>query len=228
MDLWQKKLILSDSRRVILNISRQAGKTFAAALLTLRAALLEAPALVLLLSPTGRQSGESFRAVLDAFHALGDPVATTYRSALRLELANGSRIVALPGMEGTIRGYSGVALLVIDEAAQVPDGLYRTVRPMLAVSGGRMIVLSTPFGKRGFFYDLWISKQRWDRIEVNAEQCPRISATYLAEEKEALGERWFRQEFFCSFEETLDAVFSSDDIDGACDDTIEPLFATAG
>src|ERR1700688_2334143 len=76
-------------------------------------------------------------------------------SSLRIELGNGSRIIALPGLENTIRGFAGVKLLVIDEASRVADDLYRAVRPMLAVSNGRMICLTTPWGKRGFFHDVW-------------------------------------------------------------------------
>jgi hypothetical protein len=90
------------------------------------------------------------------YRALEDKAAAVKdESALRLELRNGSRIVSLPGDETTVRGYSGVRLLVVDEAARVPDDLYFSIRPMLAVSGGRLVCLSTPFGKRGFFYEAW-------------------------------------------------------------------------
>ena len=81
---------------------------------------------------------------LDGFNALGRPLPVVAESALRLELANGSRVVSLPGDEKNIRGYSGVTLLVIDEAARVADELYYAVRPMLAVSQGRLVALSTP------------------------------------------------------------------------------------
>ncbi|HZZ80266.1 MAG TPA: terminase family protein [Gemmataceae bacterium] len=118
-----------------------------------------------------------------------------------LQLANGSRILSLPGTEKTVRGYSGVALLIIDEAARVDDALYRAVRPMLAVSKGRLIALSTPFGKRGWFHDAWHSEEPWQRLRITADECPRISASFLAEERRALGERWYRQEYLCSFED---------------------------
>ena len=75
------------------------------------------------------------------------------RTNRRLEFANGSRVLSLPGTERTVRGFSEVSLLVIDEAARVDDGLYYAVRPMLAVSGGRLVALSTPYGKRGWFHD---------------------------------------------------------------------------
>src|SRR5207244_3774051 len=94
-----------------------------------------------------------------------------------------------------------VGLLIIDEAARVPDDLYRAVRPMLAVSGGRMICLSTPYGKRGFFYDAWAQGGAdWLRIEVPAERIPRIPPEFLEEERRAIGDSWYRQEYCCSFE----------------------------
>jgi hypothetical protein len=212
----------------LLLCSRQAGKSTVAAALALLAALLQPPALVLLLSPTLRQSGELFRdKVLRLYSALGRPVATTQESALQMALANGSRIISLPGDEETIRGYSGVRLLVVDEASRVPDDLYRSVRPMLAVSKGRLIGLSTPFGQRGWFYDEWLGLEgndNWNRVEITADQCPRIAPDFLAEEERALGARWFRQEYFCSFEDVIDAVFSHADVRAAVRDDLPPLF----
>jgi hypothetical protein len=73
-----------------------------------------------------------------------------------LELPNGSRIVGLPANDDTVRGYSGATMLLIDEAARVPDAMYAAVKPMLATTSGEMWLMSTPHGKRGFFY-----KERW-------------------------------------------------------------------
>jgi hypothetical protein len=160
---------------MLLLYSRQAGKSQTAAALALRAALLEPPALVLLLSPSQRQSGELFRSkVLRLWRALGSPAKARQPTQLQLELANGSRLISLPGDEETIRGYSGVSLLVVDEASRVPDALYCSVRPMLAVSRGRLIALSTPFGKRGWFFEEWTGAAAWRRVEIRASQCPRI------------------------------------------------------
>jgi hypothetical protein len=223
-DPWQMNLLRSSPARVLLLCSRQSGKSTTAAGLALKAALLEPPALVLLLSPTLRQSGELFRdKVKGLYRALGRPVATVQESALSMELANGSRIISLPGDEETIRGYSGVRLLVIDEAARVPDDLYRAVRPMLAVSGGRLVCLSTPFGKRGWFHDAWHASDPWARVKVTADQCPRISAAFLEAERQAIGDRWFRQEYFCSFEDVIDSVFAYEHLMAACDDALQPL-----
>jgi len=127
-----------------------------------------------------------------------------------VEFENFSRIVSLPGKEETIRGYSGVDLLIIDEAARVKDELNASVRPMLAVSGGRVVALTTPFGKRGWFHEGWISKRPWLRIMVTADQCPRISEEFLRDELEDLGDYWYSQEDMCEFLDTIDQFFDTD------------------
>src|SRR5262249_34618642 len=177
----------------------QMGEYTGAAALALHTALMHPRLPVLLLSPSQRQSGELFRKVIGLFNGLGRPMGVVAESAFRLELANGARIVSLPGTEATVRGFSGVALPVIDEAARAADRLYYSVRPMLAVSQGRLVALSTPFGKRGWFHEEWMGKGAWQRVRITAEECPRITREFLAEERQALGERWYRQEYLCSF-----------------------------
>lgn len=223
-DAWQEQVLRSDDPRLLLLCSRQAGKSSVAAALALRTALLHPRAPVLVLSPTLRQSGELFRKVLDLYTALGRPVPMVSESALRMELANGSRVISLPGTEGTVRGFSGVSLLIIDEAARVADALYGAVRPMLAVSRGRLVALSTPFGKRGWFHDAWHSNEPWGRVRIKATDCPRISPEFLAEERAALGDRYFRQEYMTEFTEVIDAVFRFEDIVAAITHTVQPLF----
>jgi hypothetical protein len=223
-DAWQEQVLRSTASRTLMLASRQSGKSSVAAALALGTALLRPASPVLLLSPSLRQSGELFRKVVDLFGALGRPMAVSAESALRMEFANGSRVVSLPGDEKNVRCFSGVALLVLDEAARVPDALYYAVRPILAVSGGRLAALSTPFGKRGWFHDEWHGAGDWQRVRMTAEHCPRISAAFLAEEKRSLGQRWFEQEYMCNFAECIDAVFSYADILAAFADDVQPLF----
>jgi hypothetical protein len=97
---------------------------------------------------------------------------------------------------------------------------------MLAVSKGRLIALSTPNGKRGFFYEEWSEEARarsWQRVKITAPEVSRISPEFLVEERQALGERWFRQEYLCSFEDTVDAVFAWEDIQAALSNDVLPL-----
>jgi len=99
-------------------------------------------------------------------------------------------------------------MLVIDEAARVRDDLYRSVRPMLAVSGGRLICLSTPYGKRGFFHKEWSQGGAdWARIEVADDRIPRIKPEFLQEERRAMGLSYYRQEYCCSFESVEGLIY---------------------
>src|SRR4051812_822961 len=218
-DPWQASVLASTSQRILLNCSRQAGKSSVTALLAVHTALSQPGALILLVSPTLRQSGELFRSARRAYGDAGGPgiVPPRNESALSLSLQNGSRIICLPGKEGTVRGYAGVTLLAIDEAARVPDDLYYALRPMLAVSGGRLLALSTPFGTRGWWYEAWVSRETWERVEVPASRCPRISPAFLDEEKRAIGDWWFAQEYECQFLDAETAAFARADIDAAFD-----------
>jgi hypothetical protein len=225
-DPWQSAVYSSTATvRGLILCSRQAGKSTVAAAVALKTALLTPGSLTLLLSPSQRQSSELFRTVVHLYHRAGRPVLPARALTLSLELTNGSRIVSLPESEQTIRGYSGVALLVIDEAARVSDDLYRAVRPMLAVGGGRLLALSTPFGKRGWFYEEWVSARDWQHVRITAAECPRISKEFLADERAALGERWYRQEYECSWEDASGAVFRGADIAAAfAASDVLPLF----
>ena len=225
-DVWQSDLLRSDARQMILLCSRQSGKSTVSSILAIHEAIYQPNSLILLLSPSLRQSQELFRKLKDVYNALESPSLpqTIEESALRTEFDNGSRIIALPGKEATIRGFSGVSLLIVDEASRVPDELYQAIRPMLAVSGGRIVLLSTPFGKRGFFYSEWTDGEDWRRVKITAEQCPRIDKEWLKRERQMIGDWWYLQEYFCEFVETNDQVFGYDDIQAALDSDIKPLF----
>lgn len=212
-DDWQADVLRSTATRMLLNCSRQSGKSTTTAVLGLHQALYESGSLVLLLSPSQRQSAELFRKVAQCYSATGATVPPTAESALRLELSNGSRVISLPATAATVRGYSAVDLLIVDEAAWVPDELITAVRPMLATSGGRLIAMSTPYGTRGWFYEAWRSDDAWGRYKVTAEQCPRISPAFLEEERHTLGSWWFQQEYMCEFLDAKTQAFRREDID---------------
>ena len=95
---------------------------------------------------------------------------------------------ALPGSEATVRGFSAVSLLLVDEASRVEDEMYLAIRPMLAVSEGTLWLMSTPYGKRGFFWEAWErGGPEWERVRVPATECPRIRPEFLEEERRAMG-----------------------------------------
>lgn len=210
-DAWQEEFLLAAPQFSLLNCSRQVGKSTTVGALALHTALFKPNSLVLLLSPSQRQSGEIFRKVLDAYSHFNSFIATKHLTRTQLELKNGSRIISLPGKEQYIRSFGGVSLLVLDEAARIPDDLYHAVRPMLAVSGGKLAALSTPFGKRGWFYNAWHSEEPWHRIAIPWNFCPRISPDFIQQEINAMGEAWVDQEYKCTFSHKSGKVYSEFD-----------------
>lgn len=225
-DAWQAEALRSDSKRLVWNCCRQAGKSSTAALIGLHRAVYVPGSTVLLLSPSLRQSGELFEKVM-AFQSCIPDLVKTECTKLHLRLENGSRILSLPGSEQTVRGFSAINILIIDEAAQCPDLLYMSVRPMLAVSGGSLILLSTPRGKQGFFYREWVAKPSlWQKFEIPAVSCPRISKSFLSEELGAMGQKFYNQEYACSFE-AADSGFDEALVRGCIKEEIKPLFGPA-
>src|ERR687890_361181 len=196
-DPWQRDLLASSSDRVLLNCCRQSGKSTMTAIVALHRALYHPGSLILCLAPALRQSQELFSKMAGFYRDLGRPVSAVAERKLSLELEKRPRIITLPRSEKNVRGFSGAALLVVDEAARVEDSLYYAVRPMLAVSGGSLMMLSTPYGKRGVFFEEWNQGKGWERYEVPARECPRISASFLKEERRALPSRVYRQEYEC-------------------------------
>lgn len=224
-DAQQRDLLESEDQQIILNCTRQWGKSTISAILALHQTCYVDNSLSLVLAPSSRQSSETYRKVREFYNQLTDVPEVTAESSLKLELANGSRVQVLPGKEATVRGFSDPALIIVDEAARVPDSLYQSVRPMLAVSGGRLVLLSTPFGSRGFFWSEWADGgEDWKRVRVTGWDCPRIANEWLEKERERIGSWWFSQEYDCTFVDSLDACFSTADILAAITSEVKPLW----
>jgi len=209
-DPWQASLLRSRSKKIILNCSRQSGKSTVCAALGLHESIYRRPSFGLVIAPTQDQSSElmlKFDEFRGAVELPSDYLSTDTKLAVRF--ANGNRFIARPGSEKSARSFSAVTLLLEDEAARVADALYNSVRPMLAVSNGRHVLMSTPFGKQNHFFKIW-DEQRdlWEWYEIPAEQCPRITKEFLEEEQRT--NPWFEQEYHCVFMDSEGSIFSSD------------------
>jgi len=211
-DEWAQKVMMSPARYVIENVSRQAGKSTMSSALAVHRAVFFDRSLILLVSPTLRQSGELQRKCM-RFYDLVDPDhnGLVEDAKLSIQLTNGSRIIALPGQEDNLRGYSAPDLIIEDEASRVKDDLHIAIRPMLATNQGRLVLLSTPNGKLGHFYRIWTEGgPEWLKVKVTADQISRISKEFLDNERLNMTESQFLQEYYGEFMEAEGAVFSSD------------------
>ena len=224
LDATQARVLASERKRVLLNCTRQWGKSTITAAKAVYHAQTAEESLTLVVSPSARQSGEFVRKAAGFAPRLGIRPKGDGDNEMSLAFPNGSRLVGLPGNEATVRGFSAVSLLLVDEAARVEDELYLAIRPMLAVSAGALWLMSTPCGACGFFYDAWErGGSDWLRVRVPAPECPRISREFLEGERETMGERWFRQEYLCEFVDSESGVFGRDLVERAITREVRPL-----
>ena len=222
-DEKQAEVLRSEARQGVLNCTRQWGKSTVSAAKAVHRAFTRPKSLVLVASPSHRQSGEFVRKASEMVSMLDIRPRGDGDNDISLLFPNGSRIVGLPGVEGTVRGFSAVSMLLIDEASRVDDAIYRALRPMLAVGKGDLWLLSTPFRKRGFFYSAWdTGGPGWHRVRVPATECPRIPREFLEEERRHQ-KGSFEMEYMCEFMEDGNSVFNRDLVMKALDVTIEPL-----
>lgn len=209
-DPVQTEIFNSNTHRLILCCTRQWGKSSIAAIKALHLALRKPGALILFTSASYKQSAEllrKFRAYatqLTGARCKGDgihPGSTV--------LPNGSRILALPQSPATVRCYSAVDLIVIDE-------MHATLTPMLATSDGDLWLLSSPNGRTGEFHQIWTANDpAWRKYSVNALECPRISTEFLDSERRAKGLAIFNQEYMCQFANSKNQTILQHHIDAA-------------
>ena len=219
---WQESTMRADARRLLILCNRQAGKSTTIGAKASHG-LIYAPGLYLIIAPTLRQSKLLFKKVRAVHKRLAGAPRIVRDNETELELENGSLLVALPGDDdANIRGYSAPRAIYIDEAARVVDKVYAALRPMLAASQtSQLIALTTPYGRRGWFYEAWEKPIGWDRITITANDCPHITAEFLAEEREGMSEWQFRAEYLCEFTDTDEAFFSSELVDAMIDNELE-------
>jgi hypothetical protein len=228
LDDWQADFVRADDPQIAMLIPRQHGKTEAAVMKALPVATTEPDSLILIVSPAQRLSDEFVRRARMAYNRIEGAPALIGDAARRMELENGSRIVALPGDNDgdTLRGLANVRLAIIDETSRCSDALITAVRPMLATNKrGQLVYLSTPKGKRGAFFETWTSNDPdWHRIRVQLGSCPRITPEFLARERKNLGESRYAEEYLCEFLDNDTSAFNSSIIDAAFSNDLRALW----
>ncbi len=219
----QTKALEVQDKNIILNCSRQWGKSTVAAIRIAHFALAVAAATILVVSRTMRQSGELMDKVKKFFEAAGVEPSRDPLNSHSLCLPNKTRILRVPANHETIRGISAVNLLVIDEASLVKNEVYHTILPMLATTNGKIILLSTPWAKSGFFYETWRNgdPEKWFKLAIPATECPRISKEFLASQRKELGERFYKQEYMCEFLDHEFQLFSTELIESCFSDEVK-------
>lgn len=221
-EAWQVTVLRSLASQILLCCARQTGKTMIVALLTLHLALYRPGSLTLVVSH--RQEGANeFLAKVRVWARRLAPVESD--STTELKLANGSRMVALPATAGSTRGYSAASMLVLDEAAFIENDTDVVGAVLPTLSGdGRLVVLSTPNGKRGWFWGQWDSGADWERHRVTVAESAQWTPKRIAAQEAILGPFKAASELWCKFEGSGSSVFPQEDIDGAYRAELETVF----
>lgn len=227
-DPWQERLLLTDARRILVLSTRQAGKSTTTAALGLRTILTVPRSLVVMVSASHDQSKELFLKLADMYEQIGRPLKPVKQNTSELRLSNGGRVLSLPSNPKTIRGYSKAHTIICDEAALMVDEMFTAVAPMRAVSGGRLVLISSPKGQRGYFWDQWeTGGETWERYRVTADDCPRITDEFLDGERRTMRDAEYQQEYYCRFVQADDQFFDTAAIDRAFTNQANPYVTEA-
>lgn len=223
-DPWQKAVLQETFRDWLLCCSRQIGKSTVTGVQAIHEAMC-CGQFVLIISASERQAFEFMAKRVFPLYRKFPLVPVAERpTKSEINLINGGRILALPSNEATVLGYSGVGRLIVDEAAKVPDPVYNAVSPVLAVARGRKTLLSTPFGKRGFFYNTFHKGHGWRRQRVPWSECPRLTPEFIERERAEMGQLYVDQSYECKFIDGVSSVFDADAFAALIDQDMETLY----
>ena len=209
-DNWQEK-VLNAAGNITIRSGRQVGKSEVISAKARKFALDNPGTTTLIIAASQRQSSllfEKVRAYLDQ----EEDVYAEKPTLTKIMLNNGSRIYSLPaGRTGYfIRGFT-IDMLIADEAAYIPETVWNAVVPMIAVSKkmrklGYVVLLSTPFGKGGYFFDSFTDPD-FESFHVSSEDCKRIPSDFLRKERERMSKVEYAQEYLGEFVDEFNQFF---------------------
>lgn len=217
-DKWQEK-VLAYEGNITMRCGRQVGKSEVVSEKAVKFAFDHPGTITMIIAASQRQSSllfEKVRAKIDIMEEeKGEELYAEKPTLTKIILKNKSKIYSLPaGRTGYfIRGFT-LDLLIADEAAYIPEEVWKAVIPMIAVSRkvrgfGWMILLSTPFGKGGYFFHTFTDPD-FLHIHVSSEDCNRIPKDFLLKEKQRMTKADYAQEYLGEFTDEWNQFFPTD------------------
>jgi len=229
---YQKKLLKSDAKRIIVRWARQSGKTKALAAMAIIQASLHSKSTIIVIAPGLRQSmivgqwvGKLLTDIPKEFRKsiVKQQLKTIFR------FRNGSEIILLPNSENQLRGFSAHRIIA-DEAAffRNDETIFNNILPpMLATTGGPLIISSTPWGKNTIFYQLNQDPDYEKHIvtweEAAEEGVYDPSFIDHIEKVRTSRPQVYRMEFEAEFIEEVDTWLNQDLLAKCCSEELEYL-----
>lgn len=193
---WQETFLRAPRGASLIALTaRQVGKTTTAAWAMAHLALFNPGSLSVIACPAQRQSAEAVRRVKESLVKANTKL--TSDNVYGLELDNGSRVLALPGSDDSIRGLTVDGWIIADEAARLTENLISALRPMRARKPqARLAMLSTAWSRTDQFWQTWSRQDgAWIRLQATADMVSIFDPQFLDEERQALGEVAFKREY---------------------------------
>src|SRR3954454_18758948 len=193
---WQQDFLRAPRGASILVLTaRQVGKTTVAAWAIAHFMLCTPGGLSVVACPTQRQSAEAVRKVREILGRVGGEFSTV--NVYGLELKNGSRVLALPGSDDSIRGLTVDGWIVADEASRLTNDLISALHPMRARRPyARFAMLSTAWSRTDPFWTAWANgSPSWLRLRATAEDEGLFSPEFLEQQRIDLGPAAFDREY---------------------------------
>ncbi len=193
---WQSQFLRApQGASIVVLTARQVGKTTAASWAIAHFMLFTPGSLSVIACPAQRQSAEAVRKVHDHLTKVGAKLKVN--NVYGLELENGSRVLALPGSDDSIRGLTVDGWIVADEAARLTNDLISALRPMRARRPqARLAMLSTAWSRTDPFWTAWAGEDTsWLRLKATADVPGLFAPEFLEQERRALGEHNYSREY---------------------------------
>ena len=215
LDPWQERLIKCKKDVTIVS-GRQCGKTTGVSIVIGEEAVDIPNSYIMIGGYVIEQAEHLLWKVKDYLYAKY-PGKIKGRPTLHfIELENGSKIIckAVGDTGASMRGPT-VTLLVLDEAAIIPDRAWVAIEPVISVSKGRTILLSTGQCKKGFFYKSTLNPDI-EQFHISARDCPRHTKEFLDKKEAELSPVAFAQEYLGEFLDDYNRKFTDEWIDKVC------------
>lgn len=213
---WQKEVmnkVITDSSNpnnftYVICSPRQVGKSFLLMSILSYFTIAKQTTSVFI-EPTFNQCRKVYRSMFKML-AKNNLIKSASGSTFDIELTNGSEINFRSAMQkDSLRGLTVSGVLILDEAAYIPDDVYDIVQPFTNVHKSPIVMVSTPVAKSGFFWDAFNNKDNnvyyWNRS--NYDMTPMLSDEQVSRYQSSMTAPKFKTEILGQFLDGESMVF---------------------
>jgi hypothetical protein len=209
----QAQVMRSSARFRVLRAGRRWGKTQLAAHETVMAAISKPNQMVWWIGNTDTNVRRGYRTIIKQIpRSLLDREPPSENANQRmLSFKNGSRIEFYTAGSPEALAGEGVNFVVVDEAALIPEAVwFQLIRPTLADTGGRALIISTPRG-RNWFWRVWNRGQEsslYESWHFKTLDSPYIDKEEVDDARDSLPDLLYQQEFEAEFVQNAASIFN--------------------